>query len=1584
LFEVVCPPDMEMCLTDGNVTLSGATPSGGSYSGPGVGGSDSFSPSLAGVGTHTITYTLPEPCPAECTFEITVHPPPEVICPDDFTLCADDDPIDLMTLVSPQGGTFPGGGQFFDPSTVPPGVPLQVRYEYTDPVTGCKGSCIFYITTYPNPEPVCPSDTVVCEDVGVIDLSSLGASPAGGKFVDMLGNEVSEFDATGAGDASYVFTYCVTDPQTGCEGCCDFAITVYANPEVECPENFSVCIGDGDVSLTGAPAGGTFNGPGMSGQTFSPTDAGLGNHAIEYCYTDPQTGCESCCEFTVTVHGVELDCPENITACEDDNPFVPGVSPAGGNFTGNGIAGGQFDPALAGVGMHTIEYCYTDPQTGCEDCCEFTVTVHPSPVVDCPPDSEVCVDDAPFALAGGLPAGGTYSGAGVAGNVFNPSVAGAGPHTIEYCYTDPQTGCEGCCEFTITVHPLPQVTCPQDIEACVGDPIITLGGATPAGGVYSDAAGNVLNNFNPDNAGVYTIFYDYTDQNGCSNWCSFTITVHPLPIVTCPADIVVCDNDPGFPLAGATPAGGVYSDIWGNVFVNFNPAAWGVGVHTIFYDYTDQNGCSNWCSFTITVNQSPVVTCPIYAPVCINDVPFALAGANPPGGTYVGPGVAAGVFNPMAAGVGVHNINYCYINPATGCSGCCTFTITVNPLPVVTCPNPITVCDNAPAFPLAGGTPAGGVYTFGGAVVVNFNPATAPLGANVVTYTYTDPATGCSNSCNFTITVVAAPVVTCPANMNVCEDDPAFPLAGGTPVGGNYSVGGAPVVHWVPAAWGVGVHTVDYDYTDPATGCSNSCSFTITVNALPVVTCPPDLTVSLFDPAFALTGATPAGGTYQDAMGNPVANFDPAAYGTGNHTITYKYTDNNGCSNSCDFIVTVTDQMSQMDYGDAPDDTLAGFFYPTLFARDGARHIINADIFLGDLIDAEPDGQPSILADGDDANNLDDEDGVNFRGLMAVGSLAKLSIKASDSGYINAWIDFDKNGTWADSTDQIFIDEPVVAGWNTLTFAVPGNAVPGKTYARFRYNTAGGLSYDGLALDGEVEDYLVVIYPQDWAVVQTDVTHLIVVPQIINPALNSTGLEALNPGDFLGVFYDDAGTQRCGGAILWEGTENQILVAFGNDPLTGIKDGFDEGEDFNFKIFDTELGEAIGYDAEFDPMLPNADGKFHNNGLSQLNALLPQGPLQTIAMPEGWSGISTYIQPNVSDIASMFAPVMDQLVVLYNQQGAFWPGQNLFMISEWDAYSGYIVKLENDALLTVAGTQIFDPMVELQAGWNIIPVLSDIPFDIETLLGSLSGFVAAKEVAGLGVYLPSFNINTIGSIIPGKSYYVFTSEPGAIFYMSGEVKTQAQVPTPQQEIRSPWNEINISPSSHIIVFNVDENVFENDDIIGAFTPDGTCAGAINADANGSPFALIANASDPYTGQFAGFESGQELTFRLYRENTGETFDLEVAYADGFSKGNFEINGLSEVIRLKLSETGLTAGEQNPIHIWPNPSTGLINVAGVEPGTAIEIMDAFGKVVMNISEWPGDQLNLSSLPKGIYFIKVSAGNKAADVQKIIIQ
>ncbi len=186
-----------------------------------------------------------------------------------------------------------------------------------------------------------------------------------------------------------------------------------------------------------------------------------------------------------------------------------------------------------------------------------------------------------------------------------------------------------------------------------------------------------------------------------------------------------------------------------------------------------------------------------------------------------------------------------------------------------------------------------------------------------------------------------------------------------------------------------------------------------------------------------------------------------------------------------DYIVKIgPDPQPLMDYGDAPDGDFVPGGYPTLLINNGARHKINYKVFLGRYIDPEKDGQPTNAANGDDITDLADEDGVLFAGPLVPGEKTEIKVIASCSGLLYAWVDFNANGSWADSGDMVFIGEPLVAGVNYLQIPVPviNQVEPYATYARFRFvaldTTTVPLSYDGPANDGEVEDYIIKVVPE--------------------------------------------------------------------------------------------------------------------------------------------------------------------------------------------------------------------------------------------------------------------------------------------------------------------------------------------------------------------------------------------------------------------------------------------------------------------------------------------------------------------------
>ena len=202
---------------------------------------------------------------------------------------------------------------------------------------------------------------------------------------------------------------------------------------------------------------------------------------------------------------------------------------------------------------------------------------------------------------------------------------------------------------------------------------------------------------------------------------------------------------------------------------------------------------------------------------------------------------------------------------------------------------------------------------------------------------------------------------------------------------------------------------------------------------------------------------------YEDAAvwRHPTLGWMPMSYPDGHES--------EGKRMDLSFVIT-GEPPEDIDFGDAPDPT-----YPTLHISDGARHTIVPGVHLGRSVDPDADGQPNANATGDDQDGNDDGDGVVFTTDLTAGETAIVDVTASTIGVLNAWIDYNADGDWDDTGEQVFVDQALASGLNTLPFDVPLGTVESRTFARFRFSRMRGLQYNGPAMDGEVEDYQVEI-----------------------------------------------------------------------------------------------------------------------------------------------------------------------------------------------------------------------------------------------------------------------------------------------------------------------------------------------------------------------------------------------------------------------------------------------------------------------------------------------------------------------------
>ena len=730
ILTVYSAPDVQLtaqapvCIPVPPFLLTGGTPAGGIYSGPGVNSLTGFFDPSSGAGPHLITYTYTDAsgCTNTASGILVVNPLPVVQLSSQATLCISVPPF-LLTGGTPMGGVYSGSGVnsstgFFDPSS---GAGLhEITYSYTD-FNGCTNTDSKTLNVNPLPIVQLSGQDGACISAPPF-LLTCGTPPGGIYSGPGVNSSTGFFDpSSGAGTHTIIYTY--TDVN-GCTNAPSKTLTVYSLPVVQMSGQDAACISAPPFLLTcGTPVGGIYSGMGVNSITgFFDPSSGAGPHLITYNYTDAY-GCTNSASKTLTVNNLPfVQLAEQAAACISVSPFLlTGGTPAGGIYSGPGVNSltGFFDPS-SGAGPHVIIYTYTDANL-CTSTATKVLTVFPIPLVHLDSLAAVCSSVPPFVLTGGTPAGGIFSGPGVntLTGFFDPS-SGSGPHVITYSYTD-FNGCSNSASKTLTVNPLPLVDLSVQAAVCIPVLPFLLTGGTPAGGIYSGIGVNAATGmFDPaSGAGVHLITYTYIDSNTCTSFATSNLTVIPIPLpsgtVSGPNTVCEATQNISYLLSGTDPlatsfnweinpaSAGTISGTNASPSISLNSGYSGnIGIR---FQPVSNCGSGNFSAYTnIIISPNPFVS----LQSCNDAVttrgaqPFHLKGGIPTGGVYSIDGIPllSGILDPatLSAGPPNHIITYTYTN-IFGCSVSRTQPLKVNNASNFICKTTLTDIRDMKTYP---------------------------------------------------------------------------------------------------------------------------------------------------------------------------------------------------------------------------------------------------------------------------------------------------------------------------------------------------------------------------------------------------------------------------------------------------------------------------------------------------------------------------------------------------------------------------------------------------------------------------------------------------------------------------------------------------------------------------------------------------------------------------------------------------------------------------------------------------------------------------------------------------------------------
>jgi hypothetical protein len=353
-------------------------------------------------------------------------------------------------------------------------------------------------------------------------------------------------------------------------------------------------------------------------------------------------------------------------------------------------------------------------------------------------------------------------------------------------------------------------------------------------------------------------------------------------------------------------------------------------------------------------------------------------------------------------------------------------------------------------------------------------------------------------------------------------------------------------------------------------------------------------------------------------------------------------------------------------------------------------------------------------------------------------------------------------------------------------------------------------------------------------------------------------------------------------------------------------------------------------------------------------------------------------------LEELLIPVTENLIITQYFDKLYYPAFGINTLGNFSTDHGYVSKMSETVTLPVTGFMA-DNDILLTAGWNLLPVISTCAVDV-TLLDEVDGFVIAWDVAGDGIYYPEYGINTIGAMMPGAAYYVkMENEENFAFPDCSDATSANYFPLRIRNI-TPWNMVSYTGVAHAVVFTEEAmSEFDTGDVIGVFTGSEKCAGITVVPREGNA-GMKAFADDMTTLTKDGFAEGERLRFKAYRPDAGEEYRLDVIF-DGDAPdadGLFVQNGLSVVVGLTSSTSDVNISGDN-FYIYPNPSTGIFTVETDSPDRIVDlvVVNTKGETVLAGLLPASGQINLSSRPKGIYFVKFITDTKTV-IEKIVVR
>jgi predicted outer membrane repeat protein len=386
--------------------------------------------------------------------------------------------------------------------------------------------------------------------------------------------------------------------------------------------------------------------------------------------------------------------------------------------------------------------------------------------------------------------------------------------------------------------------------------------------------------------------------------------------------------------------------------------------------------------------------------------------------------------------------------------------------------------------------------------------------------------------------------------------------------------------------------------------------------------------------------------------------------------------------------------------------------------------------------------------------------------------------------------------------------------------------------------------------------------------------------------------------------------------------------------------------------------------------------------------------VQVIPLSEGWSIISSYLNPVEPDMAMVMSNVgiPGNIVFMNGKSGILWPEFGINTIGDWNVFEGYKVKVVQPDELIIGGNKLADNSVSFGPGFHYIPVLSDMPAPIDEVFADPENdIVYLFDQATTQIYWPDGGIFTLEELTPGRGYPAsFLNDVTLNFPDYQNLKSSFIPEGIVQSNDAPWNFAKTGNYHQVSISRSALESLEGVEYIGAFDANGICVGASKVDITTGNILLTVYGDDPISAEKDGALESEILTFKAHQPGNPD-LELSPVFSTKMpeSTGRYADNGLSMITGFKATSTGFGEGlARISVELFPNPARETVTLVCPDYTSLgkwqVEFVNTGGELVEKVKlTGQSTSINLERFARGVYFVKVTSQNTTV-IEKLVIK